>query len=63
MPSILAMELATGNIDGWLITDLVAKQYMVVYPGMFQISEVPVDYDASAGIGEGVFKGQLQCIL
>ena len=24
-PSILAMELAAGNIDGWLITDLVAK--------------------------------------
>ncbi len=62
-PSILAMELATGNIDGWIITDLVAKQYMVVYPGMFQISEVPVDYDSSAGIGAAVPKGDNASLL
>ncbi len=62
-PSILAMELATGNIDGWLITDLVAKQYMVVYPGMFEISEVPVDYDTSAGIGVAVPKGDNASLL
>ncbi len=62
-PSILAMELATGNIDGWIITDLVAKQYMVVYPGMFQISEVPVVYDSSAGIGAAVPKGDNASLL
>lgn len=62
-PSILALELATGNIDGWLITDLVAKQYMAAYPGMFKISEVPVQYDSSAGIGVAVPKGDNASLL
>ena len=60
---ILALELDQGNIDGWLITDLVAKQYMAVYPGRFKISEVPVDYDSSAGIGVAVPKGENESLL
>ena len=60
---ILALELDQGNIDGWLITDLVAKQYMAVYPGRFQISEVPVVYDSSAGIGVAVPKGDNASLL
>ena len=60
---ILALELDQGNIDGWLITDLVAKQYMAVYPGRFQISEVPVVYDSSAGIGVAVPKGENESLL
>ena len=62
-PSVLALELYQGNIDGWLITDLVAKQYMVVYPDTFKISEVPVDYDSSAGIGVAVAKGDNASLL
>lgn len=62
-PAVLAMELVTGNIDGWLITDLVAKQYMVVYPDTLQISEVPVVYDSSAGIGVAVPKGDNASLL
>ena len=62
-PSVLALELLQGNIDGWLITDLVAKQYMVVYPDTFQISEVPVNYDSSAGIGVAVAKGDNASLL
>ena len=62
-PSVLALELAQGNIDGWIITDLVAKQYMVVYPGAFQISEVPVVYDNSAGIGVALPKGDNASLL
>ena len=60
---ILALELDQGNIDGWLITDLVTKQYMAVYPGRFQISEVPVVYDSSAGIGVAVPKGDNASLL
>ena len=60
---ILALELDQGNIDGWLITDLVAKQYMAVYPGRFMISEVPVEYDSSAGIGVAVPKGDNESLL
>jgi len=60
---ILALELDQGNIDGWLITDLVAKQYMAVYPGRFKISEVPVDYDSTAGIGVAVPKGENESLL
>ena len=60
---ILALELDQGNIDGWLITDLVAKQYMTVYPGRFKISEVPVNYDSSAGIGVAVPKGDNESLL
>ena len=62
-PSVLALELYQGGIDGWLITDLVAKQYMAVYPGAFQISEVPVEYDSSAGIGVAVAKGDNESLL
>ena len=61
-PSILALELATGNIDGWLITDLVAKQYMVIYPEL-KISDVPVEYDSAAGIGAAVPKGDNASLL
>lgn len=60
---ILALELDQGNIDGWLITDLVAKQYMAVYPGRFKISEVPVEYDSTAGIGVAVPKGDNESLL
>ena len=60
---ILALELDQGNIDGWIITDLVAKQYMAVYPGRFKISEVPVVYDSSAGIGVAVPKGDNASLL
>ena len=60
---ILALELDQGNIDGWLITDLVAKQYMAVYPGRFKISEVPVNYDSSAGIGVAGPKGDNESLL
>lgn len=62
-PAILALDLVQGNIDGWLITDLVAKQYMVAYPDTLQISEVPVDYDSSAGIGVAVQKGDNASLL
>ncbi len=62
-PSVLALELYQGGIDGWLITDLVAKQYMAVYPDAFAISEVPVVYDNSAGIGVAVAKGENESLL
>ena len=60
---MLALELYNKNIDGWLITDLVAKQYMVVYPGAFVISDVPVVYDNTAGIGVAVQKGDNATLL
>ncbi len=62
-PPVLALELFNKNIDGWLITDLVAKQYMVVYPDAFVISEVPVVYDNTAGIGVAVQKGDNASLL
>ena len=62
-PAILAMDLAQGNIDGWLITDLVAKQYMAVYPDQLMISEVPVVYDSSAGVAVAVQKGDNAALL
>ena len=62
-PSVLALELYQGNIDGWLITDTVAQQYMIVYPDAFAISEVPVDYDNTQGIGVAVTKGDNESLL
>ena len=62
-PPVLALELYNKNIDGWLIADLVAKQYMAVYPGMFVISEVPVVYDSTAGVGVAVQKGDNATLL
>lgn len=62
-PNILALDLVQGNIDGWLITDLVAKQYMAAYPDTMEISEVPVVYDSSAGIGVAIAKGDNETLL
>ena len=36
---------------------------MAVYPGRFKISEVPVNYDSSAGIGVAVPKGDNESLL
>ena len=64
-PNILAMELAQGQIDGWLITDLVAKQYIAAYAGQVElvICDVPVVYDNSAGIAVAVQKGDNASLL
>ncbi|MDO4484215.1 MAG: transporter substrate-binding domain-containing protein [Clostridia bacterium] len=54
--ALLATELYQGTIDGWLITDTVAKQYIALYKDQLMISEVPVVYDVSAGSGIAVPK-------
>ncbi len=43
-PNVLALDLVQGNIDGWLITDLVAKQYIAAYADTVElvICDVPV---------------------
>ena len=64
-PNVLALDLVQGNIDGWLITDLVAKQYMSVYADQVElvICDVPVVYDNSAGIAIAVQKGDNATLL
>ena len=62
-PPVLALELYNKNIDGWLIADLVAQQYMVVYPDAFVISEIPVNYDTVGGAGVAVQKGDNAALL
>jgi len=53
---LLATELYQGTIDGWLITDSVAKQYIAFYKNELMISEVPVVYNVSTGSGVAVPK-------
>ena len=60
---LMILDLVNGEIDGLLITDMVAKQYMAVYPGKLAISQVPVVYDSSAGIGVAVQKGDNATLL
>ncbi|MBQ8161237.1 MAG: transporter substrate-binding domain-containing protein [Clostridia bacterium] len=64
-PSILALDLVQGNIDGWLITDLVAKQYIAAYADKVElvICDVPVVYDNTAGIAVAVAKGDNASLL
>ncbi len=64
-PNILALDLVQGNIDGWLITDLVAKQYIAAYANTVELAicDVPVVYDNSAGIAVAVQKGDNASLL
>ena len=53
---LLMFELQLGNIDGVLVTDIVGKSYMSVYPGL-TISECPVVF-SSSGVAVAVNKGE-----
>lgn len=58
---LLMLELTQGNIEGVLVTDVVAKSYMTVYPGLV-ISEVPIDF-TSSGVAVAVNKGDNEALL
>lgn len=53
---LLATELYQGTIDGWLVTDSVAKQYIAFYNNELMIAEVPVTYDGGNGTGVAIPK-------
>lgn len=61
--ALMVNDLLQGQIDGLLLTDLVAKNYMVLNPGKLVISEVPVVYDNTAGVGVAVAKGDNESLL
>jgi len=61
--ALMVMDLLQGNLDGLLLTDLVEKTYMNLNPGKLAISDVPVEYDTSAGIGVAVAKGDNETLL
>lgn len=61
--ALMVLDLQQGNLDGLLLTDLVAKTYMTLNPGKFAIAEVPVVYDSSAGVGVAVAKGDNEALL
>lgn len=58
---LLATELYQGTIDGWLVTDSVAKQYIAFYKNELMISEVPVVFDTGAGTGVALPKSTPGC--
>ena len=60
---LLVMDVLQGNLDGVLLTDMVALQYMAINPGKLAISEVPVVYDNAAGVGVAVQKGDNASLL
>ena len=60
---LMILDLANGEIDGLLLTDTVAKQYIAVYPGKFVISDIPVVYTAGIGAGVAVQKGENESLL
>lgn len=62
-PAILALDLVQGNVDAWIITELVAKQYMAVYPGKLAMSPVPVEYESHGGSAVAVAKGDNAALL
>ncbi len=61
--ALMVMDLQQGNLDGLLLTDLVAKTYMTLNPGQFAIAQVPVVYDSSSGVGVAVAKGDNEALL
>lgn len=61
--SLMVMDLLQGSVDGVLLTDLVAKTYIARYPGQLAISQVPVEYDSSAGVAVAVNKGDNAALL
>lgn len=60
---LMILDLLQGQLDGVLLADMVAKNYMVLNPGMLAISEVPVDYNTSGGAGVAVAKGDNEALL
>ena len=60
---LMVLDLLQGNLDGLLLTDLVAKTYMTLNPGKLAIAQVPVVYDSSAGVGIAVAKGDNETLL
>ena len=60
---LMVLDLLNGELDGLILTDTVAKQYMAVYPGKLAISQVPVVYDMSGGVGIAVAKGDNASLL
>ena len=60
---LMILDLIQGTVDGVLITDLVAKNYMVLNPGKLAISECPIDYDTTGGCGVAVAKGDNASLL
>ena len=61
--SLMVMDLLQGSVDGVLLTDLVAKTYIARYPGQLVISQVPVEYDNTAGVAVAVNKGDNASLL
>lgn len=60
---LMILDLMQGQLDGVLLADMVAKNYMVLNPGKLAISEVPVDYNAGSGAGVAVAKGDNAALL
>ena len=60
---LMILDLLQGQLDGVLLADMVAKNYMVLNPGMLAISEVPGDYNTSGGAGVAVAKGDNEALL
>lgn len=61
--ALLVLNLLQGQLDGVLLTDLVAKTYISLNPGKLAISQIPVEYDNAAGVGIGVAKGDNETLL
>lgn len=60
---LMTLDLLQGNLDGLLLTELVARTYITLNPGKLVVAEVPVVYDGSAGIGVAVAKGDNETLL
>ncbi|MBQ8130324.1 MAG: transporter substrate-binding domain-containing protein [Clostridia bacterium] len=62
--NVLVLDLVQGNIDGLLLADLVAKQYITAYKDSVPlvISDVPVVYNSN-GASIGVAKGDNESLI
>ena len=66
--TLMVLDLAQGTIDGVLLTDTVAKTYIALHKdesgnSLLVISQVPVVYDNTAGVGVAVAKGDNESLL
>lgn len=59
---LMVLDLINGELDGLVVVNTVANQYMKAYPGMMAITEVPLTHNGQ-GSGVAVQKGDNETLL
>lgn len=54
--AIMVSELRSGNVEGVILTDVVANSYVSVFPDIV-VSEMPIEYTGASGVAVAIAQG------